>query len=547
MHPTGTKPAESSQELKPTTRDRRWRVRHKIHTPAYVSLNGTSASRALNLCEILDISEEGMSIQTSSPLELLGNLDLCLDLSETKAYIHTIGQIIWSNRSGRVGIRFSAMPDACLRRLKEWLFANAIAAYINHTFAQTRQPKAEAFTEPRREAVVPANALYVEGDAGSPAPPGYSSIWTALTAVKREVELSGPDLDASLQVIAERALTFTRATGAAIALLRGEEMVCLASAGRDAPRLGARLQVGSGFSGECVRTGRLLRCDDSETDPTVDRESCRMLGVRSMIAVPICCGDVVMGLLEVFSPQPSAFSANDSTVLRRLAETAQVAVNRATQASAAQADWLRTPLGAETSPRTAAADKSLSARLYTAVLGAIPVALFIVLLWLLVPWVKSLRGPSSRTRSQPESTLHLPASKTPARAGVGDLEGLRRLARQGDSAAQFALGAHYATGDDVKQDYSEAIRWFSLAAEQGHVVAQATLGAYYWAGRGISPDLSKAYFWSLLAQAGGDQASKYRVAVLASRMSHAQIVAAQQQANDWLKQHPLASGKSAAP
>jgi hypothetical protein len=547
MHPTGTKPAESSQELKPTTRDRRWRVRHKIHTPAYVSLDGTSASRALNLCEILDISEEGMSIQTSSPLELIGNLNLCLDLSETKAYIHTIGQVIWSNRSGRVGIHFPAMPDACLRRLKEWLFANAIVGYVNHTFAQTLQPKAEALTEPPREAGVQAATLQVEGAAAPPPPPGYSSIWTALTAVKREVELIGPDLDVSLQVIAERALTFTRATGAAIALLRGEQMICLASAGRDAPGLGARLQVGSGLSGECVRTGRLLRCDDSETDPTVDRESCRMLGVRSMIAVPICSGDVVIGLLEVFSPKPSVFSANDTTVLRRLAETAQVAVNRAAQVSAARVGLLRTPLGAGTSVETAAADTSLSARLHTALLGATPIVLFIVLLWLLVPWIKSLRGPSRRTSSQPESTLHVPTSKTPARVGAGELEGLHRLARQGDSAAQFALGARYATGEDVKQDYSEAIRWFSMAAEQGHVVAQATLGAYYWAGRGVSPDLSKAYFWSLLAQAGGDAASKYRVAVLASRMTHAQIVAAQQQANDWLKQHQLANGKSAAP
>jgi len=126
------------------------------------------------------------------------------------------------------------------------------------------------------------------------------------------------------------------------------------------------------------------------------------------------------------------------------------------------------------------------------------------------------------------------------------LEGLRRLARQGDSAAQFALGARYATGENVKQDYSEAIRWFAMAAEQGHVVAQATLGAYYWAGRGVSPDLNKAYFWSLLAQAGGDEASRYRVAVLASRMTHAQIVAAQQQANDWLKQHQVSGSNSAA-
>ena len=55
------------------------------------------------------------------------------------------------------------------------------------------------------------------------------------------------------------------------------------------------------------------------------------------------------------------------------------------------------------------------------------------------------------------------------------------------------------------------------------------------AGRGVPQDLTKAYYWSVLAQAGGDQASKYRVAVLTSRMSRGQVVAAQQQADDWLR------------
>src|SRR5262249_33986876 len=112
--------------------------------------------------------------------------------------------------------------------------------------------------------------------------------------------------------------------------------------------------------------------------------------------------------------------------------------------------------------------------------------------------------------------------------------------------AQFAMGAHYSTGDQVKQDYGEAVRWFTKAAEQGNVVAQATLGAYYWAGRGVPQDLNKAYFWSILARAGGDEGSKYRGAVLTSRMTRAQVLAVQQQADEWLKQHQLA-GSSKAP
>jgi TPR repeat protein len=89
----------------------------------------------------------------------------------------------------------------------------------------------------------------------------------------------------------------------------------------------------------------------------------------------------------------------------------------------------------------------------------------------------------------------------------------------------------------VQQDYSEAVRWFEKAANQGHVVAQATLGAYYWAGRGVPEDLTRAYFWSVLARAGGEEASKYRVVTLASRMTKIQVAHAEQEAKQWLSQH----------
>jgi hypothetical protein len=151
---------------------------------------------------------------------------------------------------------------------------------------------------------------------------------------------------------------------------------------------------------------------------------------------------------------------------------------------------------------------------------------------------------TSASASQP---LPKPSANPPAPVALGGVEGLRKLAEQGDAAAQFSMGAHYATGEDVPQDYAEAVRWFTMAAEQGHVVSQATLGAYYWAGRGVPQDLVKAYFWSVLAQAGGDEASKYRVSVLASRMTHAQVAAAEQQANDWIKEHQSVSQNSPAP
>jgi TPR repeat protein len=183
--------------------------------------------------------------------------------------------------------------------------------------------------------------------------------------------------------------------------------------------------------------------------------------------------------------------------------------------------------------RPVAAVKPSGQRRWHKILLVSAIATFVfALLWLIAPWISSQMRSSSRSAAQPPVQVSSKSPHLPVPAN--DLASLRKVAERGDPAAQFSLGARYATGEEVKQDYTEAVKWFTLAAEQGHILAQATLGAYYWAGRGVPQDLTKAYYWSVLAQAGGDQASKYRVAVLASRMSRSQVLAAQQQANDWL-------------
>src|SRR5207302_10366514 len=133
-------------------------------------------------------------------------------------------------------------------------------------------------------------------------PPDFSSLLVALEAVRRET-LALPNVDVALQLVAERARTFTRATGAAIALFQGsaDEMICRASAG-DAPGIGSALQIGSGFSGQCVRTGELLRGDDSELQLFLDRERSRALCIRCMIAIRLGPVNLMLGLLEAFSP-----------------------------------------------------------------------------------------------------------------------------------------------------------------------------------------------------------------------------------------------------
>src|SRR5258708_36239162 len=71
----------------------------------------------------------------------------------------------------------------------------------------------------------------------------------------------GQELDAALQLLVERAQYITGATGAALALSQGEEMVCRASAGSSGPAVGARVQVPPRPSGESIGPRQPLPCD----------------------------------------------------------------------------------------------------------------------------------------------------------------------------------------------------------------------------------------------------------------------------------------------
>jgi TPR repeat protein len=65
--------------------------------------------------------------------------------------------------------------------------------------------------------------------------------------------------------------------------------------------------------------------------------------------------------------------------------------------------------------------------------------------------------------------------------------------------AQLNLGTMYANGHGVPQDYAEAVKWFSLAAEQGYANAQYNLGVSYDRGEGVPQDHAQAVKWYRLA------------------------------------------------
>lgn len=136
------------------------------------------------------------------------------------------------------------------------------------------------------------------------------------------------DLEPAISAITERAQHLTGATGAAIALRAGNEIVCRARAGRTAPDLGIRLQTDAGISAEAVRTGEVMLCNDAERNPRVDLASCRRLGVRSILVSPLRYYRRTLGVFEVLSSSPSAFDEKDVATMQLLSSMMVAAISR---------------------------------------------------------------------------------------------------------------------------------------------------------------------------------------------------------------------------
>jgi hypothetical protein len=563
--------------------NRRARVRQKVHVPAYATF-GDTQSEMLDLYEVLDISENGLALHCPSPMEVNQSVDLCLDLAEAGIQISGTARVVWRDGNGRVGFGLPGLADPAKRQLSEWLFLNALAAAANaeRPAARSEDSSAEWKTPVAR--------------------PNYTDILSAASAVQKEAESLGSDLEAVLVLVTSRCQSLLRASGAAVAMesqpnqqIEGRQregqqdekneartMICRASSGVIAPPVGVTLYVDSGFSGECVRSGKLLRCDDTETDERVDRQSCRALGIRSLIAVPLREREKIVGLLEVFSEQPNVFSENDSAVLQRLAESIQAAILRARRehdpppspmppsksfsspgsvlfASLPERDLGTGKEKARSEDRNEDRNEDQNEdqdkvggirlpRAYLYLLFAAAATIFLVLGFLAEPWIQEklqARGQEEQHTVLASSKPQLaPGNSTAASADPASFADIQALADRGDPAAENALGLLYAAGDEkqgIKRDETEAARWFTRAAEHGSVPAQSKLGSLYWGGRGVKQDDNQAYFWTVLARASGDDASHALAPFIATRLTRAQRATIEQQAEQWLQRYESAS------
>ena len=248
-----------------SAQERRKHARKKLAFLTAVLVDSQSNTPAT----VVDLSEGGVGVRSGAPLEQGTRCRLQLSAPDSNQVIDAACELAW-NSAPHAGFRFSILTEKSSRQIKEWLTSSEHAAE-----REPAEPAADNTQQP------------------------------VLSAVPQGLELAQVS-DERLLELALQVCKLANTHGVAVAINDGSGVICRTSLGF-APDVGVRLRPDRGLSGECLRTGEIVVCYDTESDPRVDPEVARILNMRSAVILPIGRHDTPAGLLEVFSSLPQAF------------------------------------------------------------------------------------------------------------------------------------------------------------------------------------------------------------------------------------------------
>ena len=221
-----------------------------MHAPAFASFDGVTGGM------ILDLSEEGLSMQTGSARDerllekerrVRVKVDLPADVAEPgppmagahsdahfETLFETTGYIAWADALGRAGVRFSDLPEEARRRLNDWLTLNASAPSHMAPKVALGRMAWPAGVKSAGSAVGDPMAVSLEAENLTAGGNGGA----ASATVQYEFSSLGTDLTAALRLIGERARSLTRGSSAAIALMHKGAVICRARSGIRGSSLG---------------------------------------------------------------------------------------------------------------------------------------------------------------------------------------------------------------------------------------------------------------------------------------------------------------------
>ena len=147
---------------------------------------------------------------------------------------------------------------------------------------------------------------------------------------------------AVMQRIADEAVELIAgAEGAALEFPSGGHLVYVCGSGCLLSAVGSKVERRFGLPGRALDSSSTLHCDDVFHDPRADLEASIALGLRSIVCVPLHDHGTPLGVLEVGSSAPSAFTEEDVAILTGLADFVSATISLAAAASLSSNEAIR--------------------------------------------------------------------------------------------------------------------------------------------------------------------------------------------------------------
>ena len=139
------------------------------------------------------------------------------------------------------------------------------------------------------------------------------------------VELQGSigsgelDVDGAMDLIAGRARNVANATGIAIGLLKGDQLVYRAGSGSAASYVGQHVMATLCVSAHNTASSEILCVENAQTDKRIEAAICRQFGAQSLLILPIYHDRAVAGVLDVLFNEAHAFQHREVLTYRLMA------------------------------------------------------------------------------------------------------------------------------------------------------------------------------------------------------------------------------------
>src|SRR6478736_7676970 len=121
-------------------REKRIKLRIALHAPASI----TYADAENVAATLLDLSEDGLAIQSERRLPPRCKVYFQFNLPGGKSSVRLSGDVVWQDSTGRVGIRFVDAPQTSRKTLSEWIKGSLTRLAAAERSAPSVAPKAPA-------------------------------------------------------------------------------------------------------------------------------------------------------------------------------------------------------------------------------------------------------------------------------------------------------------------------------------------------------------------------------------------------------------------